>query len=74
MKSKPSMLVEKNRTILVFFNLSHIRSGTAVQGGGKKNSNNYKEAQEIMGQIFAKASSEDPSKKNKNIFSGSGNC
>lgn len=48
--------------------------GTAVQGGGKKDSKNYKEAQDIMSKIFAKASTEDPSKnQNKNVFSGSGN-
>jgi hypothetical protein len=50
-----------------------LHSGTAVQGSGKKDSRNYKEAQDIMAKIFAKASTEGPSKKqNMNVFSGSG--
>lgn len=60
----------RNKSIFYFF------SGTAVQGGGKKGSGDFNEAQNLMGKIFAKASSEDPSKKQKgnlNLFSGSGN-
>lgn len=73
MRSKPITPVERNRKIKRLIEASYLFSGTAVQGGGKKDSKDFNEAQNIMSKIFAKASSEDPSKKHtNNAFSGSG--
>ncbi len=73
MRSKPTMPVERNRKIKQLIEIPYLFSGTAVQGGGKKDSKDFNEAQNIMSKIFAKASSEEPSgKQTNNSFSGSG--
>ena len=67
------MLVEKNRNCLLIFCPIQLYRGTAVQGGGKKKSNDFDEAHDIMSKIFANASTEVPPKHQKpNQFSGPG--
>lgn len=76
MKNKLTTLEAKNRTSrftkLIEDNYLFLFRGTAVQGGGKKSEKYFKEAQELMSKIFAKATSNDPAKKSATLFSGSG--